>query len=55
MAPHLPDQPLLVVNINPLYREALPRDPQAIQNRIKRDQLQFLAARDPAGDRFVKR
>ncbi|ROU04157.1 patatin-like phospholipase family protein [Histidinibacterium lentulum] len=53
-APHLPDD-LLVVNINPLYREALPRDPQAIQNRINEISFNSSLLRDLRAINFVKR
>jgi len=33
LAPHLPDD-IVIVKINPMYREALPYDPQSIHNRI---------------------
>lgn len=53
-APDLPDD-ILIVNINPLYREALPRDPQAIQNRINEISFNSSLLRELRAIGFVKR
>ncbi|KAA9009154.1 patatin-like phospholipase family protein [Histidinibacterium aquaticum] len=53
-APHLPDD-LVVVNINPIRREAVPRDPQAIQNRINEISFNSSLLREMRAINFVKR
>ena len=50
----LPDD-LLVVNINPLYREALPTDPQSIANRINEISFNSSLLRELRAISFVKR
>lgn len=53
-AKHLPDD-VLVVNINPLYRSELPRDPQSIQNRINEISFNSSLLRELRAVDFVKR
>ncbi len=53
-APHLP-QDVLIVNINPLYREELPKDSQAIQNRINEISFNSSLLRELRAIDFVKR
>ncbi|WP_322892503.1 MULTISPECIES: patatin-like phospholipase family protein [unclassified Yoonia] len=50
----LPDD-ILVVNINPLYREELPTDVQAIQNRINEISFNSSLLRELRAIAFVKR
>ncbi|MEO1638344.1 MAG: patatin-like phospholipase family protein [Pseudomonadota bacterium] len=52
--PHLPDD-ILIVNINPLYREALPIDSQSIQNRINEISFNSSLLRELRAIEFVKR
>ncbi|MFQ6548219.1 patatin-like phospholipase family protein [Aestuariibius sp. 2305UL40-4] len=52
--PHLPDD-LIVVNINPLHREDVPRDAQAIQNRINEISFNSSLLRELRAINFVKR
>lgn len=51
---HLPDD-LVIVNINPLYREELPTDPQSIQNRINEISFNSSLLRELRAISFVKR
>lgn len=51
---HLPDD-VLVVNINPLHREALPTDSQSIQNRINEISFNSSLFRELRAIEFVKR
>lgn len=51
---HLPDD-VLVVNINPLFRSELPRDPQSIQNRINEISFNSSLLRELRAVDFVKR
>ena len=53
-APHLPDD-ILIVNINPLYREDLPRDSQSIANRINEISFNSSLLRELRAIDFVKR
>jgi NTE family protein len=53
-ASNLPDD-LLVVNINPLYREALPTDTQSIENRINEISFNSSLLRELRAIAFVKR
>jgi NTE family protein len=53
-ANHLPDD-ILVVNINPLCRTELPRDPQSIQNRINEISFNSSLLREMRAIDFVKR
>jgi len=50
----LPDD-ILVVNINPLYREELPEDSQAIANRINEISFNSSLLRELRAIAFVKR
>lgn len=50
----LPDD-LLIVNINPLYREELPKDTQSIQNRINEISFNSSLLRELRAIEFVKR
>ncbi len=52
--PHLPDD-ILVININPLHREALPTDSQAIQNRVNEISFNSSLLRELRAINFVKR
>ncbi len=52
--PHLPDD-IVVVNINPLHRDALPRDPQSIHNRINEIGFNSSLLRELRAIRFVQR
>ncbi len=52
--PALPDD-ILVVNINPLYRDALPVEPQAIQNRINEISFNSSLLRELRAISFVHR
>lgn len=52
--PHLPDD-ILIVNINPLYREELPKDTQSIQNRINEISFNSALFRELRAINFVKR
>lgn len=51
---HLPDD-ILIVNINPLYREEVPRDAQSIQNRINEISFNTSLLRELRAISFVKR
>ncbi len=51
---HLPDD-VLIVNINPLHREDLPVDSQAIQNRINEISFNSSLLRELRAIEFVKR
>lgn len=51
---HLPDD-VLVVNINPLYRDTLPYDVQSIQNRINEISFNSSLLRELRAIDFVKR
>lgn len=53
-AKHLPDD-VLIVNINPLHREELPKDTQAIQNRINEISFNTSLLRELRAIDFVKR
>jgi len=53
-AAHLPDD-VLIVNINPLHREELPKDTQAIQNRINEISFNTSLLRELRAIDFVKR
>lgn len=53
-APHLPGD-IVVVNINPLYREELPREPQQIQNRINEISFNSSLLRELRAIHFVQR
>ncbi|KPP91188.1 MAG: NTE family protein [Rhodobacteraceae bacterium HLUCCA08] len=53
-APHLPDD-IMIVNINPLERADLPRDPQEIQNRINEISFNASLLRELRAIAFVKR
>lgn len=50
----LPDD-IVVVNINPLHRDDVPTDPQAIQNRINEISFNSSLLRELRAIRFVKR
>ena len=50
----LPDD-ILVVNINPLYRDSLPRDTQSIQNRINEISFNSSLLRELRAIEFVKK
>ena len=50
----LPDD-ILVININPLYRDALPYDPQSIQNRINEISFNSSLLRELRAIHFVQR
>ncbi|MGJ8622427.1 MAG: patatin-like phospholipase family protein [Yoonia sp.] len=50
----LPDD-ILIVNINPLYRETLPMDPQSIENRINEISFNSSLLRELRAIDFVKR
>lgn len=50
----LPDD-IVVVNINPLHRDDIPKDPQAIQNRINEISFNSSLLREVRAIRFVKR
>jgi len=52
--PHLPDD-LVIVNINPLVRDRLPRDPLAIQNRINEISFNASLLKDLRAVEFVRR
>lgn len=52
--PHLPDD-VVIVNINPLYREELPTEPQQIQNRINEISFNSSLLRELRAIDFVKR
>lgn len=52
--PDLPDD-ILIVNINPLYRDELPREPQAIQNRINEISFNSSLLRELRAISFVQR
>ena len=51
---HLPDD-LIVVNINPLYREELPTDSQSIENRVNEISFNSSLFRELRAIDFVKR
>ncbi|SLN60361.1 patatin-like phospholipase family protein [Roseisalinus antarcticus] len=51
---HLPDD-IMVVNINPIYRAALPTDPQSIQNRINEISFNSSLLRELRAINFVAR
>jgi NTE family protein len=51
---HLPDD-ILIVNINPLYRDALPTDVQSIQNRVNEISFNSSLLRELRAIEFVKR
>ena len=51
---HLPDD-ILVVNINPLWRDDLPDDPQSIQNRINEISFNSSLLRELRAIEFVQR
>ena len=53
-APELPDD-ILVVSINPLYREDVPTTPQEIQNRVNEISFNSSLLRELRAIRFVKR
>ncbi|MFT4706315.1 MAG: NTE family protein [Yoonia sp.] len=53
-APHLPDD-VLIININPLHRNELPKDTQAIQNRINEISFNTSLLRELRAIDFVKR
>ena len=53
-AKHLPDD-ILIVNINPLHREELPKDTQAIHNRINEISFNTSLLRELRAIDFVKR
>lgn len=53
-AKHLPDD-ILIVQINPLYRSELPRDSQAIQNRVNEISFNASLLADLRSIHFVKR
>ena len=53
-APHLPDD-ILIVNINPLYRQELPTQTQSIQNRINEISFNSSLLRELRAIDFVKR
>ena len=53
-APDLPDD-ILIVNINPLYREELPRDSQSIANRINEISFNSSLLRELRAIDFVRR
>ncbi|MBN2759681.1 MAG: patatin-like phospholipase family protein [Rhodobacteraceae bacterium] len=53
-APNLPDD-ILVVSINPLYRDDIPTTPQEIQNRINEIGFNSSLLRELRAIRFVKR
>jgi NTE family protein len=53
-AKHLPDD-IVIVNINPLYREEVPTDTQAIQNRINEISFNSSLLRELRAIEFVKR
>lgn len=53
-APHLPDD-ILIVNINPLERDEVPRDAQEIQNRINEVSFNASLLRELRAIAFVKR
>lgn len=46
---------IVVVNINPLHRDEIPTDPQAIQNRINEISFNSSLLRELRAIRFVKR
>ncbi len=50
----LPDD-IVIVNINPLYRHAIPQTPQEIQNRINEISFNSSLLREMRAIRFVKR
>ena len=52
--PHLPDD-ILIVNINPLYRQELPTETQSIQNRINEISFNSSLLRELRAIDFVKR
>ncbi|MGP9789974.1 patatin-like phospholipase family protein [Roseinatronobacter sp. NSM] len=52
--PHLPDD-ILIVNINPLVRDSLPRTPQEIQNRMNEISFNSSLLRELRAIGFVKR
>ena len=51
---HLPDD-ILIVNINPLLRDAVPQTPQEIQNRINEISFNSSLLRELRAIKFVKR
>lgn len=51
---HLPDD-ILIVNINPLLRDAIPQTPQEIQNRINEISFNSSLLRELRAIKFVKR
>jgi NTE family protein len=53
-APDLPDD-ILVVSLNPLYREDLPTTPQEIQNRVNEISFNSSLLRELRAIRFVRR
>ncbi len=53
-APHLPDD-VLIVNINPLYREELPIDSQSIENRVNEISFNSSLLRELRAIDFVRR
>jgi NTE family protein len=53
-APHLPDD-IVIVNINPLVRDAVPQSPQDIQNRINEISFNAALLRELRAISFVKR
>lgn len=52
--PHLPND-ILIVNINPIYRQELPKDTLAIQNRINEISFNTSLLRELRAIEFVKR
>lgn len=52
--PHLPAD-ILIVNINPLYRDEVPREPQAIHNRINEISFNSSLFRELRAINFVQR
>lgn len=53
-APNLPDD-IVVININPLHRDEVPTDPQAIQNRVNEISFNSSLMREMRAIKFVKR
>ena len=51
---HLPDD-IVIVNINPLYRDTVPQDSQSIQNRINEISFNTSLLRELRAINFVKR
>lgn len=52
--PHLP-RDIVIVNINPLYRDEIPRTPQAIQNRLNEISFNGSLLRELRAINFVQR